>query len=285
MRISKRTNATIILIIINLAVYFFVFILSHSRRTIDLYNLILIYGGISRGALLRGLFYTPLTALFLHGNMLHILFNMYALFQLGYLVEGIYGMRKFLIFYFVSGIIGNLTAATMTPYITIGSSSAIFGLVGVLFALGFKKDTPVVLKSVTGLSLLPIILLNLMFGLMIPNISNSAHVGGLIAGSLLGWFILPQYAIVRKPRVSRVKQRSPEEIARDILLKYVPILNALKNSQQDNREIDERTVQIAQLRKELSELADYELAYKVLGDLYRRNLITDDEFEKLRKFI
>jgi len=210
---------------------------------------------------------------------------MYALFQLGYLVEGIYGTKKFLIFYFVSGIIGNLTAAMMTPYITIGSSSAIFGLVGVLFALGFKKDTPVVLKSVTGLSLLPIILSNLMFGLMVPNISNSAHVGGLVAGGLLGWFVLPQYAILRKPRITRVKQKSPEEIARDILLKYVPILNALKSPQQNDGDISERTVQIAQLRKELSELSDYELAYKVLQDLYKRDLITDDEFEKLRRFI
>ncbi|OAA31265.1 protease [Kosmotoga arenicorallina S304] len=276
---------TLTLISINIAVYFFSFIFSMSRPQIgDVYTLLLYYGGVSRSALSSGLVYTPVTALFLHGNMWHILFNMYALYQLGFIVEGLFGRSKFIVLYFLSGIVGNLTAIAFTPYITIGSSSAIFGLVGVLFILGFKKDTPVMLRSVTGFSLLPIILLNLFFGLAIPNISNAAHIGGLLAGMLLGWFIPPQYAVIKRRPFIKVKEKSPGEIAQEILIKYMPILNALKKGG-DEDELSERTIQVAQLRKELSELRDYELAQKVLWKLYERDLITQEEFEKLRKFL
>ncbi|AKI96988.1 rhomboid family intramembrane serine protease [Kosmotoga pacifica] len=281
----KVPPVTMTLISINITIYFFLFVFSMLRPHLgDFYSLFLYYGGASRSALQQGLIYTPLTALFLHGNMWHILFNMYALYQLGYLVEGLFGRKNFMLLYFLSGIVGNLTAVAFTTYITIGSSSAIFGLVGVLFVLGFKKDTPVILRSVTGFSLLPIILLNLIFGFAIPNISNAAHIGGLLAGMALGWFIPPQYAVVRKPRFTRVKKKSPEEISQEILLKYVPILNALK-SNGDEEGLDERTIQIAQLRKELSELKDSELAQRVLWKLYERDLLTSEEFEKLRKFL
>jgi|GEM_PF-398289 len=285
MLMRRVPPVTLTLISINITVYFFSFIFSMSRPQMgDVYTLFLYYGGVSRSALQHGLIYTPVTALFLHGNMWHILFNMYALYQLGYIVEGLFGRKKFIILYFLGGIVGNLTAVAFTPYITIGSSSAIFGLVGVLFVLGFKKDTPMVLRSVTGFSLLPIILLNLFFGLAIPNISNAAHIGGLLMGMLLGWYIPPQYATVKKRRFVRIKEKSPEEISQEILIKYMPILNALKKNDNEG-ELDERTMQIAQLRKELSQLKDLELAQKVLWKLYERDLLTEEEFEKLRKFL
>ncbi|HNR80454.1 MAG TPA: rhomboid family intramembrane serine protease [Mesotoga infera] len=281
---NRYRNSTIVLIVINVAVYLFIAVLGFFKGPggKSLRDLITLYGGVSRYALSSGLIYTPVTALFLHGNFMHILFNMWALFQLGMVVEAVYGKKLYLLFYFVTGIAGGLSAAAFSPALTIGSSSAIFGLVGILFTLGLKKDTPVMLRSITGYSLLPIILINLFLGFSIPGISNAAHIGGLIAGAAIGWFAKPAYArFGRQRRVyTRVTEKSSQEVSQEILIKYLPILNALKNG-----DSEERTVRLAQLRSELSNLKDEEVASKVLWELFKRDLISKEEFEKLRKFL
>ncbi|MGC9383745.1 MAG: rhomboid family intramembrane serine protease [Kosmotogaceae bacterium] len=274
-------SVTIVLLIINISIYLFTAIVTTGRG--DIQTIIYYYGGISRWALNRGLVYTPISALFLHGSFLHIGFNMFALYQLGRLVEGVYGQKKFLIFYFGTGLAGNLSAAFFSPPTvpTIGSSSAIFGLVGVLFILGFRKDTPTILQSVTGLSLLPIIIINLIFGFTAQNISNSAHIGGLLCGIALGWFIGPGFSNFRRHRpATRVREKSPQTVARDIFNKYATMLKTL-----GKEESEERNLRIAQLRSELSNLNDYDLAYKVLKELYQRDMITTSEFEKVRRLI
>ncbi|HAA85975.1 MAG TPA: DUF1751 domain-containing protein [Kosmotogaceae bacterium] len=274
------------LLSINVAIFLFMLVLNLSRPGMD--NLIIFYGGISRRNLSNGLIYTVLSALFLHGNLWHILFNMFALYHIGRIVEAIYGSNRFLLFYLLTGVAGNLAAVAFAPSyitITIGSSSAIFGLVGMLFTIGFRKDTPMMLRGVTGASLLPIILLNLFLGFTIPNISNSAHIGGLLAGAAIGWFAKPRYS--QRPRRSvprRVKQKTPEEVGQEVLLKYVPMLNALKEKGTQDT-IDERTILIARLRSELSELKDTELASKILWRVFEKDLISSEEFERLRKFI
>ncbi len=277
-------SATITLIIINVVVYLFVMIMGLFRGPLGVSyrDLITSYGAVSRLALSNGLIYTPLTALFLHGNLMHILFNMWALFQLGHIVEGVYGMKWYLIFYFITGISGSLSAAAFSNASTIGSSSAIFGLVGILFTLGLKDDTPVALRSITGYSLLPIILINLFLGFSIPGISNAAHIGGLVAGAIIGWFAKPAYARFARTRkvFTKVKEKSPEEFSRDILVRYIPVLNDLKNVKSE-----ERTLRIVQLRSELSSLKDQEVASKVLWELYRRDLLSEEEFERLRRFL
>ena len=277
-------SATITLIIINVVVYLFVMIMGLFRGPLGVSyrDLITSYGAVSRLALSNGLIYTPLTALFLHGNLMHILFNMWALFQLGHIVEGVYGMKWYLIFYFITGISGSLSAAAFSNAFTIGSSSAIFGLVGILFTLGLKDDTPVALRSITGYSLLPIILINLFLGFSIPGISNAAHIGGLVAGAIIGWFAKPAYARFARTRkvFTKVKEKSPEEFSRDILVRYIPVLNDLKNVKSE-----ERTLRIVQLRSELSSLKDQEVASKVLWELYRRDLLSEEEFERLRRFL
>lgn len=274
------------LLSINVAIFLFAEVLNLSNPGVR--DFIIIYGGISRYNLSNGLVYTVISALFLHGGWMHILFNMFALYHIGRIVEAIYGSNRFLVYYIVTGLIGNLAAVVFAPnpiIVTVGSSSAIFGLVGMLFAIGFRKDTPMMLRTVTGVSLLPIILLNLFLGFTIPNISNSAHIGGLLAGAAVGWFATPRYS--RKPakRVTRrVKQKTPGEVGQELLLKYVPLLNALKEKGSQST-IDERTILIARLRGELSELKDTELASKILWRIYEKDLISSEEFERLRRFI
>ncbi len=149
--------------------------------------------------------YRIVTAMFMHGGVLHLLFNMYALYILGNYVESIYGSYRFLVFYLSTGIIGNI--ATHLFYynsISVGASGAIFGLVGVLFLAGFRKDTPFFLKSVTGSALLPMIIFNIVLG-FIPGtgINNAAHIGGLLSGMLFG-YIFPVYDNYRFRNVWRI---------------------------------------------------------------------------------
>jgi len=107
-------------------------------------------GGFTLPNLLRlGAKYGPLIAsgewqrllicIFLHGNVWHLFFNTYALFQLGRLVEGIYGYRKFFVAYVLSGLSGSFLSYLVNfRQIGVGASGAIFGLAGLLFAGGLK---------------------------------------------------------------------------------------------------------------------------------------------------
>uniref|UniRef100_A0A7C4VUA7 Rhomboid family intramembrane serine protease n=1 Tax=Fervidobacterium thailandense TaxID=1008305 RepID=A0A7C4VUA7_9BACT len=137
----------------------------------------------------NGEWFRIVTAMFMHGGFLHLAFNMYALYILGNYVEAIYGPARFVSYYFISGIIGNI--ATHLFYydaLSVGASGAIFGLVGTLFGAGFRRDTPFYLRPITGSALLPMIIINIALG-FVPGsaINNAAHIGGLLTGMALGY--------------------------------------------------------------------------------------------------
>lgn len=137
----------------------------------------------------NGEWFRIVTAMFMHGGFLHLAFNMYALYILGNYVEAIYGPARFVSYYFISGIVGNI--ATHLFYydaLSVGASGAIFGLVGTLFGAGFRRDTPFYLRPITGSALLPMIIINIALG-FVPGsaINNAAHIGGLLTGMALGY--------------------------------------------------------------------------------------------------
>jgi len=170
-----------------------------------LFFLLELVGGFSSSTLLKlGAQYGPLvdrgqynrliTAMFLHGGVLHLFFNMYALVYLGTIIERVYSTPKFVVAYFLSGAVGNI--ATQIFYhdtISIGASGAIFGLVGILFSAGRRSDMPYYIRPITGAALLPMIVFNLFLGFAAGNINNAAHIGGLLTGIALGLKISPRY--------------------------------------------------------------------------------------------
>lgn len=166
-------------------------------------ELVYLMFGAQYGPLISdGQWYRVITAMFMHGGFLHLAFNMYALYILGNYVEGVYGTYRFIVYYLVSGIVGNI--ATQIFYydsLSVGASGAIFGLVGSLFGAGFRKDTPFFLKPITGSALLPMIVLNIALG-FIPGsgINNAAHIGGLLTGMVLG-YSLPVYHTYRAEKI------------------------------------------------------------------------------------
>ncbi|MCD9876944.1 rhomboid family intramembrane serine protease [Streptomyces guryensis] len=148
-------------------------------------------GGVE--GIAQGQYYRLLTAMFLHGSYIHILFNMLSLWWIGGPLEAALGRARYLTLYFVSGLAGSaltyLLAAPNQP--SLGASGAIFGLLGA---------TAVLLRRL-NYDLRPLIAL-LVINLIITfspgfNIAWQAHIGGLVAGVITG------YAMVHAPREHR----------------------------------------------------------------------------------
>jgi rhomboid protease GluP len=163
------------------------------------YVLQLVYGdaitaaGANYGPAIRaGQYWRLVTSMFLHGGLLHLALNGWALFQLGSLLELLMGPRRMLLVYFVTGIAGSLASATFTQKPSVGASGAIFGLLGALIAFLLRRRgalTPQgksILMQLVGWAVI-----NVFFGFSTPGIDNSAHLGGCAAGLLLG-FVLPE---------------------------------------------------------------------------------------------
>jgi membrane associated rhomboid family serine protease len=127
----------------------------------------------------HGEWYRLATAMFLHASLLHIAFNMLALWWVGAPLERRIGRGRFLLVYFVSGLAGSAGALFQAPFSpTVGASGAIFGLFGAILVLERQGS------FVLGGSVLGLILINLVFSFTIPGISWGGHVGGLIGGML-----------------------------------------------------------------------------------------------------
>jgi len=142
---------------------------------------------------LNGEWYRLVTAMFLHAGILHIAFNMLALYWLGTIVEQALGTWRFLLVYFVSGLAGSAGALLLTgPFaVTVGASGAIFGIMGSLLILEY-----VATGTFAGQAM-ALIVLNLALTLTIPNISVGGHLGGLVGG-VLATFALVQFRHTRQ---------------------------------------------------------------------------------------
>jgi len=126
---------------------------------------------------------------YLHVGIIHIGFNMWCLWNLGFLAERIFRPRTYVIVYTLCGVAGSVASARMHPYVVgVGASGAIFGLAGALItALTWGRFTvpPEAIKA-TRRSLISFAGYNLLFGAVVPGIDNMAHVGGLLTGLALG---------------------------------------------------------------------------------------------------
>jgi len=122
--------------------------------------------------------------IFLHFGVLHMVFNGYALYLLGRMVENLYGSRRFLVLFMTSGVASIAGSYIGSDQMSVGASGAIFGLLGAAVLVGYKHkdDIPPAFRRFFGRGMMPWVLLNLGMGLMIPGIDNWAHVSGLIAG-------------------------------------------------------------------------------------------------------
>jgi membrane associated rhomboid family serine protease len=141
------------------------------------------YPGLEVG-IATGEYYRLFTAMFIHYGLLHLALNMYALWMLGRSLEQALGPIRFAALYLLAGVGGNVTAYLFSDPGTLfnpgpqtaGASTAIFGLFAGLFILLRRvgRDTS---------SVLPVILINIVFTLTVPGISIPGHLGGLLFGA------------------------------------------------------------------------------------------------------
>lgn len=127
-----------------------------------------------------GEFWRLLTAMFLHADLLHLIFNMLILYLLGRDIERFYGKAKFIIIYFLAGLVGSGASYVFTQATSVGASGAIFGLMGANLYL--YKINPTVYKRLYGTDLMLLVGINIFIGFVRPNIDMAGHIGGLIAG-------------------------------------------------------------------------------------------------------
>ena len=123
------------------------------------------------------------TSLFLHSGILHIAFNMWALWIVGGFVEQVLGRTKFVILYFVSGFAGSVLVLVAAPdVVVVGASGAIFGVFGALAVHAFlNRGRDFQSRSLLG-NVLFLLVINLVFSFT-GGISWQAHIGGLIGGA------------------------------------------------------------------------------------------------------
>ena len=158
--------------------------------------------GLDKGAVARGEWYRLLSVVLVHGGLLHLASNMYALYLVGPIVEALYGPARFLAIYVITAIAASTASYVFVLQDAVGASGAIFGLFGILF-VALRVHRPLLGRQARSLAsqvgVLIVLNLALGFGLMGVGfgIDNAAHVGGVLAGGWLGLLIAPRAATLR----------------------------------------------------------------------------------------
>ncbi len=134
------------------------------------------------------------TSMFLHAGWLHLAVNLYTLFVLGRFVEQLFGSRRFWVLYLVAGVIGSAASAYLggDQRLSVGASGAIFGLLGgaLVGMLRLRGHVPEAWRRQVTYNLLIVIALNVYIGYTVPRVDNSAHMGGLVGGVLMGLMLI-----------------------------------------------------------------------------------------------
>jgi len=122
-------------------------------------------------------------AIFLHGSLLHIVFNMWVLMDIGPAVEELYGSARFFFVYVITGI-GGYLLSSLVGHFSVGGSASLLGLIGVLFAIttGRRSASMQSLRS----QIIRWLIYIAIWGLAVPSIDNFAHIGGLATGYAVG---------------------------------------------------------------------------------------------------
>jgi rhomboid protease GluP len=189
-QLTPSTPVIWVLLALNVLIFVLMQLSPASRGSPGAQSMQLVLWGSNAGPLtLHGQWWRLMTSMFLHGGLLHIGFNMLALWQAGRLVERMFGSARFLALYMIAGVCGSLASVLWNPHVnSVGASGAIFGIIGGLLAFIGRSDSGVpatVGRDLRG-SLSGFLLFNIVAGFVYPHTDNAAHLGGLAGGYLAG---------------------------------------------------------------------------------------------------
>ncbi len=229
------SNWVIKIIIANVAIYLLQMFLARSGdwtvmyhiggQNIEMQGMTFYFGLIPAMVLQEGYVFQFLTYMFLHGSTIHILFNMYALFLFGMPVEQVWGSKKFLIYFFLTGIGAGITIFLLNLILrgsgfvipTIGASGAVFGVL-LAFGVLFPNATILLFFFIPIRAKYLVILYGgIEFFLLISSggqsgISHIGHLGGLLFGLIFFLFDRRRMLSLRRMRFkSQNRQSSPSK--------------------------------------------------------------------------
>jgi rhomboid protease GluP len=183
------TRPLVTYILIGVTVFFY--LLQLAGQYLFEIDAVLYLGAKVNELIAAGQVWRLFTPMLLHGSILHIGFNMYALFIFGTRLERFMGHARFLIMYLLCAFTGNVLSFVFSPSVSVGASTAIFGLLGaegVFLYRNWKVFGPAARRDLNNLILLAVV--NLVIGLS-ARFDNWGHLGGLIGGVIFGWLAGP----------------------------------------------------------------------------------------------
>lgn len=183
-RMEYFSTCNIILVLVNIIIFIICEWLYYKKSSMFLYE----EGALISGLVMDGEVYRLMTSLFLHMDAGHLFNNMLILFHLGNYLEKQLGKVKYIVLYFLSGIIAGLTSMgynilTERNVASIGSSGAVFGVAGALAYIILINKGKV--ENISKRQIVIFLVLSLYGGLSSQNVDNAAHIGGLAAGFIL----------------------------------------------------------------------------------------------------
>lgn len=180
---------TYVLLVVNLLV----FAAAQQSGAGDDPEVLLDYGAMFSPLIADGQYWRLFTAMFLHADVPHILFNGLGLLLFGGIVERTYGHLRFAAIYVIAGLAGSVLSFGMNSIaIGAGASGAIFGVLGALGAFfAVQRDTIGRPARINLAAVAVMAGISLAYGLLTPRIDNWAHLGGLIGGAAMGLALSP----------------------------------------------------------------------------------------------
>jgi rhomboid protease GluP len=164
-----------------------------SFNSIDLLH----WGANYKPRVLDGQCWRLFASMFLHGGMFHLASNMVALIFVGAILEPVLGSGKLAIFYVLTGLCASLSSIWWyDATVSVGASGAIFGLYGIFTALLLSGVFPKAFSKSLLITMSLFIGYNLIMGLN-GGIDNAAHIGGLVSGLIVGYFVAPDVQVIQ----------------------------------------------------------------------------------------
>ena len=174
---KKVPYVTLGIILINFVVFLLMYLFGKDSH--DVQTLVK-FGALYKPFVKNGEFFRLITCAFVHIGVVHLLVNSYSLFIIGSQMESFLGKLKYSFVYIISALCGSLMSIVFHETVSAGASGAIFGLLGSMLYFGYNYR--VFLGNVLRSQIIPLIILNLVIGFIIPGVDVAAHVGGLLGG-------------------------------------------------------------------------------------------------------
>ncbi len=206
-RVQVPDNKPVVTITIIIVTVIF-FGLQYLSQSLTGRDYLFIYGGKINQLIMMGQVWRLITPVLLHGSILHIALNMYALYIIGRRLERFYGPGRFFLLYLLSAFSGNVLSFVLTPNPSLGASTAIFGVFAAegMFIYQNRKLFGQLRTRQAMINLVVILMINLGYGFMAgTNIDNMGHIGGLLGGIFFAWKAGPELNVAGQPPFFSVK--------------------------------------------------------------------------------